>query len=278
MPVVGVDTATLAARELVPFAAASDAGVAAVMTSHIVVPAIDPELPATLSPKVLSVLREQLGFDGVIVTDALDMAGASGGRGIPEAAVLALMAGADLLCLGADKDVALVREVQAAIVAAVRSGRLPEQRLVEAADRIAGLEPYGRAGRQDRREQLALAQLVGARAAVTVEGELPRLGRAWVVAVDTAANIAVGDVPWGLPADRVLAPEPGALAGAPADRPLVVQVRDAHRHADGRRPAGRGRRRGPAGGRDRVGVAGRVRRPRCRGCAPAATPGRGAPR
>jgi len=230
MPVVGVDTATLAARELVPFAAASDAGVAAVMTSHIVVPAVDPELPATLSPKVLSVLREQLGFDGVIVTDALDMAGASRDRGIPEAAVLALMAGADLLCLGADKDVALVREVQAAIVAAVQSGRLPEQRLTEAADHLAGLEPYDRAARQDRRDQVALAQLVGARAAVTVEGELPRLGRAWVVAVDTEANIAVGDVPWGLPADRALTPGPGALAGAPADRPLVVQVRDAHRH------------------------------------------------
>ena len=111
-------------------------------------PAVDPDQPATLSRKVLSLLRDQLGFDGVVVTDALDMAGASGGRGIPEAAVAALAAGADLLCLGADKDAALVREVQAAVVAAVRSGRLSEDRLVEAADRIAGLDARPPAGRR----------------------------------------------------------------------------------------------------------------------------------
>ena len=57
---------------------AVDAGVAAVMTSHISVPPLDPDLPATLSAPVLAVLRERLGFDGAIVTDALDMAGASG--------------------------------------------------------------------------------------------------------------------------------------------------------------------------------------------------------
>jgi beta-N-acetylhexosaminidase len=232
MPVVDVDAATLAARELVPFAAASDAAVAAVMTSHIVVPAIDPDLPATLSPKVLSVLREQLGFDGVIVTDALDMAGASGGRGIPEAAVLSLMAGADLLCLGAEKDVSLAREVQTAIVAAVRSGRLPEQRLAEAADHIAALEPHGPAARQQHRKGFGVAQLAGARSAVTVEGDLPRLGRAWVASVETDANIAVGERPWGLPADRAVVPGPGGLDGVPADRPLVIQVRDAHRHPE----------------------------------------------
>ena len=88
-----------------PFAAAVEAGVAAVMTSHLVVPALDPALPATLSRPVLALLRDRLGFTGAIVTDALDMAGASAGRGIPEAAVLSLLAGADLLCLGADKDV-----------------------------------------------------------------------------------------------------------------------------------------------------------------------------
>ena len=103
-----VDPDTLAARELVPFDAAVEAGTAAVMTSHIVVPAIDPDRPATLSPLVLGLLREVLGFDGVVVSDALDMAGASAVLGIPEAAVLALAAGCDLLCLGPDKPAALV--------------------------------------------------------------------------------------------------------------------------------------------------------------------------
>ena len=76
LPTVDADLDVLAERELVPFAAAVEAGVAAVMTSHILVPALDPDLPATLSPRVLALLRERLGFDRRIVTDALDMAGA----------------------------------------------------------------------------------------------------------------------------------------------------------------------------------------------------------
>ena len=125
----------LRSRDLPPFAAAVDAGVAAVMTSHISVPALDPDLPATLSAPILAVLREELGFEGAIVSDALDMAGASAGRGIPIAAVLALSAGADLLCVGPDKEASLVREIQDAIVGAVRSGQLSEERLAEAAAR-----------------------------------------------------------------------------------------------------------------------------------------------
>ncbi|HYF72862.1 MAG TPA: glycoside hydrolase family 3 N-terminal domain-containing protein, partial [Nocardioides sp.] len=198
LPTVDVDLETLVARELVPFAAAVEAGVASVMTSHIVVPAVDPLLPATLSRPVLALLRERLGFDGVVVTDALDMAGASAGRGIPEAAVLSLAAGADLLCIGADKDVALVREIQAAVVAAVRAGRLTEERLVEAAARIARMpRGSGAAAPIDDARQLA-----GARRALTVEGELPDLRGAEVVSVATTANIAVGEVPWGLDPDR----------------------------------------------------------------------------
>lgn len=224
LPTVDAPLTTLAERELVPFAAAVEAGIASVMTSHIVVRALDPVLPATLSAPVLGLLRERLGFDGVIVSDALDMAGASAGRGIPEAAVLSLAAGADLLCIGADKDVALVREIQAALVAAVRDGRLAESRLRDAVDRIARMpRGSGRAAEPD-----AEAQLAGARRAVVVEGELPDLAGAEVVSVATAANIAIGEVPWGLAPDRSVAPgEP--VAG---DRPVVLQVRDLHRRPD----------------------------------------------
>jgi beta-N-acetylhexosaminidase len=225
LPTVDADLPTLLARELAPFAAAVKAGVASVMTSHIVVPRVDPALPATLSRPVLSLLRERMGYDGVIVSDALDMVGASAGRGIPEAAVLSLAAGADLLCLGADKDVALVREVQAAIVDAVRSGRLSELRLAEAVDRIARLPrgPGVGAPVDDVR------QLEGARRALLVEGELPDLRGAGVVSVATAANIAVGEVPWGLPPDRVISPE---APDVPGYGPVVLQVRDAHRRPE----------------------------------------------
>ena len=221
-PTVDAPLETLQARELVPFAAAVRAGIAAVMTSHIVVPALDPVLPATLSAPVLGLLRERLGYDGVIVSDALDMAGACAGRGIPEAAVLSLAAGADLLCIGADKDAALVREIQAAIVAAVRTGRLPEERLREAVARIARM-PRG-AGSPGVLDEAA--QVAGARAATTVEGQLPDLRGAEVVSVATTANIAVGEVPWGLPPDRVVLPGQPVVA----DRPVILQVRDAHRH------------------------------------------------
>ena len=196
------------------------------MTSHIVVPALDPELPATLSAPVLGLLRDRMQYDGVIVSDALDMAGASAGRGIPEAAVLSLAAGADLLCIGPEKPESLVRETQAAIVAAVQSGRLSEERLVEAVARIDRLldglaepTPY---------DLDPEAQLDGARRSLTVEGELPDLGGAVVVSVATAANIAVGEVPWGLTPDLTVAPG----EALPTDRPVILQVRDAHRRPE----------------------------------------------
>lgn len=137
LPRVDVSRDVLEARELVPFAAAIAAGAASIMTSHIVVSAIDPTAPATFSaPVVQGVLREQLGFDGVVVTDALDMAGASADTGIPEAAVRALLAGCDLLCLGSETTEEGYLAVVAAVVAAVSSGRLDRGRLEEAAARV----------------------------------------------------------------------------------------------------------------------------------------------
>jgi beta-N-acetylhexosaminidase len=230
LPVLNVDMSMLAARELVPFVAAIEAGTAAVMTSHVVVPALDPELPATLSAPILGLLRDRLGFRGVIVSDALDMAGASAARGIPEAAVLSIAAGADLLCIGADNSVEQVRSIQAALVDAVRAGRLPEARLAEAAEAVARLHdssarrPADPAGEPQPNRMLA----EGAARSVTVTGELPALAGARVVRVDSAGTIAIGAAPWGLPADDVVAPGSTDLP----DGPLVLQVRDAHRQPD----------------------------------------------
>jgi beta-N-acetylhexosaminidase len=233
LPVLDVPLETLRGRELVPFAAAVGAGVRTVMTSHIVVPALDRELPATLSPAVLGLLREELGFRGVIISDALDMAGASAARGIPEAAVLSLVAGADLLCIGPDKPAALVREVQAAIVHAVEQDRLPIARLEEAAGRVADLAAARvRPGSTGSAGGISADLREAAGRALLVEGDLPDLVGARVVTVDTTANIAVGDVPWGLPADEVV--RLGERPALPADGagPVLVQVRDAHRRPE----------------------------------------------
>ncbi len=139
LPTITVDAAQLASRELVPFRAAVAAGTLGVMTSHILVPVIDPDLPATLSAPVLRLLREDLGFTGAIVSDALDMAGASRGRGIPEAAVLALAAGVDLLCIGTENTADQLADIVDHVLDAVASGRLSEERVRDAAARVAQL-------------------------------------------------------------------------------------------------------------------------------------------
>jgi beta-glucosidase len=105
--------------------------VEAVMTGHLTLPALDPERPATLSRAVLHrLLREQLGFEGLVVTDALVMEAIAGQYGAGEAAVLALEAGADLVLMPADARLAIE-----AITAAVATGRLPLAQLEASAAR-----------------------------------------------------------------------------------------------------------------------------------------------
>jgi len=117
--------------ELPPFRAAIAAGVASVMTAHLLLPELDQERPATLSAAVLTgLLREELGFGGLVVTDALVMEAITAHHGAGEAAVLALEAGADLVLMPADADAAM-----AAILAAVEQGRLGRERLEASAER-----------------------------------------------------------------------------------------------------------------------------------------------
>ncbi len=235
----------LLARELLPFRAAVEADAVAVMTAHIRVPSIDGSAPATLSPTVLDALRTELRFRGLIVSDALDMKGVSAGRGIPAAAVLALAAGADLLCLAGEGDDALVDAVVTAIVRTVKDGELSESRLAEAAARtasasrrIASLRDATAVGHDDERLGIEAAAR-----AIQVIGVLPELRAPLVVRVRTGTSPAVGDVPWGLPVDGLIRRDGSQLdveASAPVDallkrasgRPLVVLVRDGHRHGD----------------------------------------------
>ena len=131
LPVLPHSRERLEAIELPPFRQAIAADVASVMTAHLLLPELDPERPATLSPRVLThLLRHDLGFDGLVVTDALVMEAIAARHGPGEAAVLALEAGADLVLMPADPWLAIE-----AILAAVQDGRLSQERLWRSLER-----------------------------------------------------------------------------------------------------------------------------------------------
>ncbi|MCP9983784.1 glycoside hydrolase family 3 protein [Actinomadura madurae] len=238
IPLVDADLDLLDRRELVPFRAAIEAGTRAVMTGHLNLPAITRGVPATLSHDAITgLLRERLGYRGVIVTDALDMEGASGAIGIPEASVRALAAGADLLCLGPHEQAETVEATLAAVDEAVRTGRLPVARLADAAERTGRLRAW-LAGHSPAVVDRA-AGLEAARRAVRVTGALPGWEAApLVVETESTGNIAVGPTPWGLhpwAPDAVQADGADGTADRILDRArgrgLIVVLRDAHRHA-----------------------------------------------
>ncbi|ATW50442.1 glycoside hydrolase family 3 protein [Streptomyces peucetius] len=265
LPRIDVDLDTLHARELVPFRAAIAAGSKAVMSAHILLPALDPDRPATLSPQILTgLLREELGHQGLIVTDGMEMQAISSTYGIERGSVLAVAAGADAICVGgglADEETVL--RLRDALVDAVRSGDLPEERLADAAARVRALADWTCRARGAAAEPGAASQegtapgsgteigLVAARRAVRVTpGELPYepvTEAPYVAAFTPVANIAVGDeTPWGVAAE-LTALLPGTrtdtytegddtpelvahVLGAAADRRIVAVVRDVHRH------------------------------------------------
>jgi beta-glucosidase-like glycosyl hydrolase len=125
LPVVSEDADALRASDLLPFGVAVECGVASIMTAHVAYPALDPSgLPATISPPILGELRERLGFDGLVVTDALIMDGALVGRRESDAAVQAIQAGVDLLLYPND-----ARRVRDALLLALTSGAISQQRV-----------------------------------------------------------------------------------------------------------------------------------------------------
>ncbi|MFC4946031.1 glycoside hydrolase family 3 N-terminal domain-containing protein [Pseudonocardia sp. GCM10023141] len=147
LPTVAADVATLRSRDLPPFAAAVGAGVRAVLTAHVVFPALDPA-PATMSATVLGLLRTELGFDGVVISDALDMHAIAQGIGRGPGAVAALAAGVDLLCTGNPgfptpyDDELGYREVRDAVLAALQDGTLSRARVEQAQQRVAELSGW----------------------------------------------------------------------------------------------------------------------------------------
>jgi beta-N-acetylhexosaminidase len=130
LPVIDTSLARLEARHMKPFEAAIKAGIPAIMVGHLLVRALDPELPASLSPAAIRLLRGKLGFDGLVVTDAIEMGAIANGWGVPEATELALEAGVDQLLIGLPDPP--VTQVLDRLEAAVKAGRLPRTRVAEA--------------------------------------------------------------------------------------------------------------------------------------------------
>ncbi|MER6014644.1 glycoside hydrolase family 3 protein [Streptomyces bluensis] len=248
LPRIDVDRSLLQARDLAPFRAAIGAGTKAIMSAHILVPALDGERPATLSRRVLTdLLRKDLGYEGLIVTDGMEMKAIAATYGIECGSVLAIAAGADAICVGGGlADDETVRRLRDALVSAVRSGELPEERLADAAARVRDLGAWAGTPTTESGSTRTDIGLMAARRALTVTRSTtygPVSEPPFVAAFTPVANIAVGDeTPWGVAAElaRLL---PGtetasfagegaaqaALASAGARR-IVAVVRDAHRH------------------------------------------------
>ena len=240
----------------------------AIMPSHLRVPELTGDLPATVSGAALTgLLRGELGFAGVIVSDALEMRAIRDMFGIPRAAVLAVAAGTDLLCLGRDGSEDDYLAVREALVAAVRDGTLDGARLEEAADRVARLRGGLARARSSGPVPDGVAPGVGltaARRAMRASGPRRTLNRPVIIEIEPRENIAAGRFGWGFapwaPAGSVH--RVGAVNGAgagladagladarltdtgPADasgiltaaagRSLVAVVRDAHRDESAR--------------------------------------------
>ncbi|MGV9320455.1 glycoside hydrolase family 3 protein [Streptomyces sp. NPDC003660] len=248
LPRIDVPADVLHARDLAPFRAALAAGTRALMSAHILIPALDPDRPATLSRPVLTdLLRGELGYQGLIVTDGMEMRAVSRTYGIEHGSVLAVAAGADAICVGGGlADDETVRRLRDALVAAVRSGELPEERLADAARRVRELAAWTANGTAGDTAPDPEAGLRAARRALTVTGGesfTPLTEAPYVAAFTPVANIAVGDeTPWGVAAE-LSALLPGTRTGsftgdsagsdalaAAGERRVVAVVRDEHRH------------------------------------------------
>ncbi|WP_435245484.1 glycoside hydrolase family 3 protein [Streptomyces sp. NRRL F-5630] len=250
LAVVDVSPETLRTRELVPFAAAVAAGAKAVMTAHIVFPALD-DVPATLSPALLRLLREDLGFTGVVVSDAIDMRAISRTVGFAEGVVRTLAAGVDLVCLGnpgmplggdaADSDDGErdFRTALDAVLAAVADGRLPRARLEEAAARVRDLAAWSARRRTAPVDEAVLAaghgaSATAARLALSVRGEVAGSLRGPVRLVDARRrrNIASGRLGDHV-ADTLLARLPGSTLATVFARGAATEGRVTEEAAGG---------------------------------------------
>jgi len=210
LPVVTAKRSTLESRELVPFAEAVRSGVRLVMMGHIACPELaGSDAPASLEARLVDgLLRAELGFDGVVVTDALTMGAVTRRYGPGEAAVAALLAGADVLLMPDDLDDAL-----GAVVDAVSSGRVTEEHVRRSLDRIDGLISWVSDGYEGASVGLSDANL---RSHASLARDVARRG------------LTLGPDVCGPPPDaRLLADALFVVVADPDDAPCTDAVREA---------------------------------------------------
>jgi beta-N-acetylhexosaminidase len=221
LPLVDFDDAKLALH-LAPFRAAVAAGSKCVMTAHILFPRYDAEYPATMSHAVLTgLLRGELGYQGLVITDGIDMGSISATYGIAEGTVKALSAGADAICFGGGlhtEDAFL--HLRDALVWAVRERRLSEERLHEAAERNRDVARWSEGVRANGSvEAEPGVGLEAARRALRIRGEIkPFTSPAYVVEFSPLVSIAVDtSTQWGLirPVSELLPGTNGTRVMAP---------------------------------------------------------------
>ncbi|MFF8653391.1 glycoside hydrolase family 3 protein [Streptomyces huasconensis] len=232
LPQIQGSAEEIALTALPPFIAATEAGVRAVMTAHLLAPAYDPDLPATLSPRILvDLLRGELGFDGLLVTDGIEMGAVTDRYGIDGATVRAVAGGVDAVCVGGESaGEETVDLLATALVKAVLDGTLPEERLAEASTRVRDFAAWSGersravtaaggdfgvgpgvdislsmgAGQRAGTGRVTDIGLVAARRAVHVRhgagtAALPLVGSPHVVELSPTMNLAVdGRTPWGV--------------------------------------------------------------------------------
>ena len=232
--------ATLVKRELVPFVAAIEAGVDSILTAHVVAAAVD-DAPVSIS-RFWADHARAMGFDGAIITDALDMDAVAEGRGIAgvaDAAVRALSAGADFLCLGSNFDESMTNTVIDRVVTAIDEAQIDRTQLERSLNRIALLR---RSPSSPSTFDPAAAQQVAERA-IVVDGQLPA-GPFAVLECRPPGSMACFNVSWGIaeavgergwPTASITDRDPiasscNALLEVAGDMPILVVVRDACVH------------------------------------------------
>lgn len=250
LPVVALDEEEWRRVHLPPFAASVAAGTRTVMTAHIRFPALDPERPATLSRRILvGLLRDELGFDGAVITDALEMEAIAATYGAANAGPLAIAAGADLLCLGARDGENTYRRALAAIVAAVEAGDLPLGRLEEAAARVDALHAWVASASSESTDGDGGAGYSATRRAALTRDLVPLRNAPVLVELRGETNLAVGRARWDLAGplaelgvapvvtvrvtsvpDAALDDALGSMNGGAGGHPVVVVGRDVVRH------------------------------------------------
>ncbi|WP_406277748.1 glycoside hydrolase family 3 protein [Embleya sp. NBC_00896] len=259
LPTYNASVEVIREQALPPFRAAMESGVRAVMSAHLLVPAYDPELPATLSPRLLvDLLRTEMGFDGLVITDGIEMGAVSGLYGIAGATVRAVAGGSDAVCIGGESsDPEVVDLLTAALVVAVRDGGLSEDRLREAAARVEEFTAWSKGIFRAAPPHRIKSDIgfVAARRALRLTGadaEVLPLGAApHVVELIPTMNLAIAkETPWGVAAplrERLIGTTSVGIheedvngedlsvldryvLGPATERPLVIVVRDASRH------------------------------------------------